>query len=369
MSIRHPLLAACAAATLIIGGCAEVRTQTEQVEYLKKPLKPLPDVATYSVTIDPGTAGSPSMLSIEGKKVVAADGDVQVKMKVGQPEITRADPGQDVYIEYAHDKDGKTIYVNGEPLISKRVPVYWIDVQVSTVSAFDMAKKDGSILESQTIPMSSSFVYGKKPDKLLGGAVTLWSGTGWQTDPVWLAAQWQIQGNVLVRERGAQLQSASLRQAAGVIEQNYSQGMRTAQVPVAFFKDEQDDIRLVQGYQEAVKKDAESVAKGIELWQSVINDNRTNPDGKPMTTAMQRACARLNIASVRYIQGKWDEAITLLNQAATDCSAYDEGFFEGMFKGNRSKMSATIQRLMDMVQDRKRREEVNAPVAPAKPAA
>ncbi|HAT11551.1 MAG TPA: hypothetical protein DCS97_13365 [Planctomycetes bacterium] len=361
MHSRH-FTCAIALGIILLTGCAEVRIQTERVEYLQKPLKPMPDVSTYSVAINPSNVGSSSDLKIEGKKLVSSDGDVQVKMSVGLPEITRADPGSDVYVVYYKDANGNTIYQNGAPVEAKRIPVYWIDVEVSTSSSFEMAKRDGSVLESQTIPRSTAFVYGKKPQQLLGGAVTLWSGGDWVTDPAWLAAQWSIQGRSLVAGRGAELQRSSLHAAAGIIEHNYSEGMRTANVPVAFYKDGQDDARLVDAYQIAVRKDAESVAKAIEMWTAIIEDRGVNAEGEPKTNSMQRACARLNIASVRYIQGNWDAVFTLLNQATTDCASYDEGFFEGIFKGNKEKMHRSINQLRYQTTDRQKRDQVNASI-------
>ncbi len=370
MRLHHLTLTTLAMIGLILGGCAEVRTQTEKVSYLQKPLKPMPDVSTYVVSIDPPGVGSPSLLNIEGKKAVQTNGDVVVAMKVGEPEIANIKPGRDVYEEYARDKDGNTLYRDGHPIVTVSIPVYWIDVEVTTSSCFEMTKRDGAVLESQVIPKSTEFVYGKKPTKLLGGAVTLWSGSNWVTDPVWLAAQWQIQGPTLVRQRGAALQLAALQSAAGVIEQNYSEGQRIAEVPFAFYKDEQDDARLLRGYQAAASHQAAGFAEGVEIWQAVIDDHAMDADGKPATNAMQRACARLDMAAVHYIQADWQAASTLLGQAMSECGSYDEGFFEGLFKGNKSSMSNAIQRLQRMVMDRQARDAVNAtPAAPAKPAA
>ncbi len=365
MRLHQLTLTLLAIGGLLLGGCAEVRLQTEKVSYLKKPLKPMPDVSTYSVQIDPANVGSPSMLNIEGKKAVAKDGDVTVQMTVGQPEITQANPGSDVYQEFAKDKDGNTLYRDGNPIVIRSIPVYWIDVEVSTSSSFNMTKRDGTVLESEAIPNSTAFVYGKKPTSLLGGAVTLWSGGDWVTDPRWLAAQWQIQGPVLVKQRGAELQRGSLQTAAHVIENNYSQGQRTAEVPVAFFKADQEDDRLMRGYQAASTHDAAGAATGVEIWQTVIDDVTKNADGEPNTNGMQRACARLNIASVRYIQADWTAALAMLNLARTDCGSYDEGFFEGLFKSNKSKMAGAIDRAQRMVLDRQQRDAANAAPAPA----
>jgi hypothetical protein len=362
MSARSITPFILAVSIFLLCGCPEVRTVSHQVEYLKKPLKPLPDVKTYSVEVTPAHLSHGNGLRIEGKQLVAAKGDIAIKMTVGSPMVTNTSIGRDLYTKYLTDEKGR--YVNdsqGNPIIVKQVPVYWVDVTVKTASRFEILRADGQLIESSEIPLESSFVVGKKPQKLLGGAVTLWTGGDWVTDRDWLETKWRIEGPSMIAAQGNNLQAASLMHVANRLEHDYSEGMRKEHLSFAMHIDGKNvEPRLEKGILAVTQEPPQSQGKAVQAWQELLDDKSTDQDGAPVISALMKACANLNVANLAYIKADWPAANLALNAASYQSRAYEEGFFEGLFKGNKAKIDGYIGQLSRKVSDRAQRDRANA---------